>query len=111
MQEAATAFNLSVLALRVVLGVVFLAHGINHVFGGGKITGTGRWFESLGMKPGVIHAWLASLTEIGSGLLLMSASSRPLLEPEWSAPWSSLGSPTTFGTVSSSSDPAKAMSM
>jgi putative oxidoreductase len=44
--------------------VVFLAHGYNHVFGGGKITGTGRWFESLGMRPGWLHAWTASVTEL-----------------------------------------------
>ena len=49
----ATAVNLSLLVLRVAVGVVFLAHGINHVFRGGKIPGTARWFESLGMKPGV----------------------------------------------------------
>lgn len=67
----AAAVNLSLLLLRVVLGVVFLAHGINHVFRGGKIAGTARWFESLGMKPGVLHAWLASLTEIGAGALLV----------------------------------------
>src|SRR5919205_3696523 len=73
-----TAFNLSMLLLRVVLGVVFLAHGINHVFRGGKIAGTARWFESLGMKPGVLHAWLASLTEIGSGALLLVGLLTPL---------------------------------
>src|SRR5438309_3974068 len=48
-----------------------LAHGINHIFGGGKIAGTGRWFESLGMKPGRLHAWLASLTEVAAGALLV----------------------------------------
>src|SRR2546421_2668548 len=74
----ATAANLSLLLLRAVLGVVFLAHGINHVFRGGKIPGTGRWFESLGMKPGVLHAWLASLTEIGSGALLLVGFLTPL---------------------------------
>ena len=74
----ATAANLSLLLLRVVLGVVFLAHGINHVFRGGKIPGTARWFESLGMKPGVLHAWLASLTELGSGALLVVGLLTPL---------------------------------
>ncbi len=63
--------DLALLALRVMVGGVFLAHGINHVFGGGKIAGTGRWFESLGMKPGRLHAWTASLTEIGAGALLV----------------------------------------
>lgn len=63
--------DLALLVLRVGVGVVFLAHGINHVFGGGKIAGTGRWFESLGMRPGWLHAWTASLTEVGAGALLL----------------------------------------
>ncbi len=63
--------DLALLALRLMVGGVFLAHGINHVFGGGKIAGTGRWFESLGMRPGWLHAWTASLTEIGAGALLV----------------------------------------
>jgi putative oxidoreductase len=37
------------LVLRLGLGIVFLAHGYNHIFGGGEIHGTARWFESLGM--------------------------------------------------------------
>ena len=47
------AINLVLLVLRVTAATVMLAHGINHIFGGGKIAGTGRWFESLGMKPGL----------------------------------------------------------
>ncbi|HUD15835.1 MAG TPA: DoxX family protein, partial [Acidimicrobiales bacterium] len=60
----AHAVDLALLVFRVAIGAVFLAHGINHIFGGGKIAGTGRWFESLGMKPGWFHAWTASITEI-----------------------------------------------
>ena len=63
--------NLALLVLRCGVGAVMLAHGINHIFGGGKIAGTGRWFESLGMKPGIVHAWMASLVEIASGVLLV----------------------------------------
>lgn len=63
--------NLALLVLRSGVGVVMLAHGINHIFGGGKIAGTGRWFASLGMQPGILHAWLASVTEIGGGALLV----------------------------------------
>ena len=40
------AANLGLLILRLTLGVVMLAHGINHIFGGGKIAGTAGWFES-----------------------------------------------------------------
>jgi hypothetical protein len=37
----------ALLITRIVLGAVFLAHGINHIIGGGKIAGTARWFEGL----------------------------------------------------------------
>jgi putative oxidoreductase len=67
----ADAVDLALLALRCVVGAVMLAHGINHVIGGGRIAGTARWFASLGMRPGPFHAWLASSTEIGAGALLV----------------------------------------
>jgi len=63
--------SLGLLVLRIAVGVVMIAHGWNHIFGGGKIAGTGRWFESLGMKPGILHAWTASVTELGAGFLLV----------------------------------------
>lgn len=72
------AINLGLLALRVATGAVMLAHGFNHIFGGGKIAGTARWFESLGMRPGRFHAWLASLTEVGAGALLVVGFLTPL---------------------------------
>lgn len=70
--------DLSLLVFRVAVGVVMLAHGWNHVFRGGKIAGTGRWFESLGMRPGWLHAWTASLTELGAGVLLLLGLLTPL---------------------------------
>ena len=72
------AVDLAQAVLRVALGVVFIAHGYNHVFGGGKIAGTARWFESLGMRPGRLHAWTASLTELGAGCLLLLGLLTPL---------------------------------
>jgi putative oxidoreductase len=72
------ATDLALLVLRVTVGAIFLAHGLNHVFGGGKIAGTGRWFESLGMRPGWMHAWTASLTEIGAGALLVGGLLTPV---------------------------------
>ena len=62
------AVNLALLAFRVGIGIVFLAHGINHIFRGGKIKGTAGWFESLGMKPGKLHAYLAATTELSCGI-------------------------------------------
>jgi putative oxidoreductase len=76
--SAVTAADTSLLVLRVGLGVVFLAHGYNHIFRGGKIAGTARWFESLGMRPGWLHAWTASLTELGAGTLLLLGLATPL---------------------------------
>jgi len=70
--------SLGLLLLRLAVGLVFIAHGWNHIFGGGKIAGTGRWFDSLGMRPGIIHAWTASLTELGSGVLLIFGFLTPL---------------------------------
>ena len=74
----ADAIDLALLLLRCGVGAVMLAHGINHIIGGGKIAGTARWFESLGMRPGVLHAWLASGTEVGAGVLLVLGALTPL---------------------------------
>lgn len=65
------AFNLALLLFRCAIGAVMLAHGLNHIYGGGKIAGTARWFESLGMKPGILHAWVASLAEVAGGIALV----------------------------------------
>jgi putative oxidoreductase len=72
------AIDLALLILRSGLGAVMLAHGWNHVFGGGKIAGTARWFESMGMRPPLTHAWLSSLTELAAGALLLLGLLTPL---------------------------------
>jgi putative oxidoreductase len=64
----ANAVNLALLLLRVGAGVTLAIHGYFHFFKGGRIAGTGRWFESIGMKPGKAHAILASATELVAGL-------------------------------------------
>ena len=66
------------LLLRITLGVMIAAHGMNKIFGGGKIAGTAAWFDSIGMKPGVPNAWAAALTEIGAGLFLIVGFLVPL---------------------------------
>jgi putative oxidoreductase len=65
------AIDLALLVFRCGIGTVMLAHGINHIWGGGKIAGTAGWFGSMGMRPPLVQAWLASLTEIGGGALLV----------------------------------------
>jgi putative oxidoreductase len=74
----ASSIDLALAVIRLTLGSVMLAHGINHVFRGGKIAGTAGWFESLGMRPGRLHAWLASLTEIVAGVMLLVGLLVPL---------------------------------
>ncbi|MEZ5178693.1 MAG: DoxX family protein [Acidimicrobiales bacterium] len=72
-------FNAAVAFLRVAVGITFAAHGYNKFFGGGKIPGTARWFDSIGMKPnGTIHAYVSACTELGAGLLLAAGLLTPL---------------------------------
>ena len=59
------------IVLRVAIGITMLAHGWNHAFGGGRLPGTARWFESIGIRPGRVHALLATLTELGAGAFVL----------------------------------------
>ena len=72
------AVDLGLAILRCSVGAIMLAHGINHIFGGGRIEGTAGWFESLGMKPGILHAWMASITEVVCGALLVLGLFTPI---------------------------------
>ncbi len=66
------------LLLRLVVGVTMIAHGYNHWRGGGKIEGTARWFGGLGLRNGILQAWLSVITEIGAGALLIVGLFTPL---------------------------------
>jgi putative oxidoreductase len=70
--------DLGLLLLRVGAGLTFAAHGYSKFFRGGRIAGTARWFDSIGMRPGRLHAYLAACTELGSGLLLALGLLTPL---------------------------------
>jgi putative oxidoreductase len=72
------AVDTALLAFRCCVGAVMFAHGWNHLFRGGKVKGTAGWFESLGMRPGIVHAWIASVTEVGAGVLLILGLLTPL---------------------------------
>src|SRR5690606_5744888 len=73
-----TDIDLGATILRLSLGGTMLAHGLNHAFGGGKLAGTARWFSSIGIRPGRVHAALATLTEVGAGVLLVLGLATPL---------------------------------
>ncbi|MGH3555641.1 MAG: DoxX family protein [Mycobacterium sp.] len=73
-----TAYDVGLLILRLVLGLTLAAHGYNKFFGGGRIPGTGRWFESIGMKGGTFQATVAATTEISAGLGLAAGLLTPI---------------------------------
>lgn len=66
------AASVGMLILRLGIGIALAAHGYNKFFGGGKIPGTARWFESIGMRKGTgrICAVMAASTELGAGTLM-----------------------------------------
>jgi len=66
------------LLVRLAVGLTMAAHGYAKIFRGGRLAGTARWFESIGMRPGRLHAPLAALTEIGGGVLLACGLLTPL---------------------------------
>lgn len=68
--SSVTGLDLGLLILRLALGSMLVAHGYNKVFGGGGLTGTAGWFESLGLRPGWLHARLAAFTELVAGVLM-----------------------------------------
>ena len=73
--------DVALLALRVVLGVIFLAHGAQKLlgaFGGPGLKGTAAFFEQVGIKPGSVMAPLAALSEFGGGLLVLVGLLTPL---------------------------------
>ncbi|CAM3310838.1 DoxX family protein [Mycobacterium intermedium] len=73
-----TPYDVGLLILRLVLGLTLAAHGLNKFFGGGRIPGTARWFESIGMKPGKFHATVAATTETAAGLGLAAGLLTPI---------------------------------
>lgn len=73
--------NLGLLIIRLVVGILFMGHGAQKIFGwfgGYGLKGTGGWFESIGMKPGITMALLAGLAELVGGVLFAFGLLTPL---------------------------------
>jgi putative oxidoreductase len=69
------------LLIRVVLGVIMVAHGAQKLFGwfgGHGLSGTGSGLESMGLKPGRVYAAVNGLAEFGGGALLVLGLLTPL---------------------------------
>jgi putative oxidoreductase len=70
----ATDTSLSQLALRIPVGIIFVAHGAQKLFGwfgGYGLEGTGQWMGSIGLNPGYLMALLAGSAEFFGGLALI----------------------------------------
>lgn len=61
--------DLAVLIVRLWLGLVMIAHGINH---GSTLEGTARWFASKGFKSAPMNARLSAASEVLVGLALIA---------------------------------------
>ena len=67
--------------LRVCIGLLFIGHGTQKLFGwfGGKgLEPTAEGFEQLGLRPGRRNAVAAGVTEAGGGALLVLGAATPL---------------------------------
>src|SRR3954453_964709 len=65
--------DLALLVLRLVVGLLFVGHGAQKlfgIFGGHGLAGTAGFFDQIGLKPGRLHARAAGLMEFGGGALL-----------------------------------------
>jgi len=74
--------ELGLLVLRVVVGLLFMGHGAQKLFGwfgGHGLQGTAGFFEQgLGLRPGKVHAAGAGAAEFFGGLLLALGLLTPL---------------------------------
>ncbi|MFB7141789.1 DoxX family protein [Gottfriedia sp. NPDC056225] len=73
--------NIGLLIIRLVIGLLFVGHGAQKLFGwfgGYGLKGTGGWFDSIGMKPGVTIALFAGLAELIGGILFALGLFTPL---------------------------------
>jgi putative oxidoreductase len=72
------AANFAVLLARVWVGIMIFAHGWRHVKSIQSGPGMANWFESLGLKPGPVHAWTVTVTEVTIPFLLVLGFLTPL---------------------------------
>ena len=69
------------LVLRLLVGLLFIGHGTQKLFGwfgGHGLKGTGSFFESIGYRPGPFMALIAGATETFAGLFLAAGFLTPL---------------------------------
>jgi putative oxidoreductase len=69
--EITPSVDVVLLLFRLTLGAMILAHGYNHLFGPGGVSGTARWFGGLGFRPARVHAWMSGGVELMVGAALV----------------------------------------
>jgi putative oxidoreductase len=65
--------DLALLVLRLVVGLLFVGHGAQKLFGafgGGGLEGTEGMFDNIGLRPGWFHARAAATAEFAGGALI-----------------------------------------
>lgn len=65
--------DLALLVLRLVVGLLFVGHGAQKlfgVFGGGGLESTAGMFDNIGLQPGWLHARAAGTAEFLGGALI-----------------------------------------
>jgi len=65
--------DLALLVLRLVVGLLFVGHGAQKLFGafgGGGLQGTAGMFDNIGLQPGWLHARAAGTAEFLGGALI-----------------------------------------
>lgn len=73
--------SVGILLMRLVIGIAFIGHGAQKLFGwfgGYGPKGTGGWMESIGIKPGVTMAVLAGLMELVGGFMFAAGLLTPV---------------------------------
>ncbi|RAL21912.1 DoxX family protein [Thermoflavimicrobium daqui] len=73
--------SLGLLIIRLVVGLTFMGHGLQKLFGwfgGHGLKGTGGWMESIGIRPGIWMAFLAGLSELIGGFLFAAGIFMPI---------------------------------
>ena len=69
-----TRAGLGLSVIRILVGIIFMAHGAQKLFGlfgGYGLEGTGQWMESIGLAPGYLMALLSGSAEFFGGLAMV----------------------------------------
>jgi len=66
--------DITIFILRIAIGIIFMAHGLQKafgMFGGPGIEGFAKFLVGLGFNPGVMWAYFAAYLEVIGGLCLI----------------------------------------